>query len=202
MKRTLSWTRQARCPPGAGRGGGLSACKGGGPTACPTAVYRRMVKRARCSGVRNFTPKRQPLVSRDPCAGRTGPRATRVLPTLGPRPRGPGRPCPAGGRPPARGERAGPRGFLGDPANDERRLPFQQKLEPRDPMKAAVRPVSRGLRNVCSHPFCDRGPGSPEATRILRSGCHSVPNRRPAPRSRNSCAISTWSSTRGFRKSQ
>jgi hypothetical protein len=49
------------------------------------------------------------------CQG-VGP--TRVLPALGPRPRGPGpgRPCPAGGRPPARGgeasgARAGPRGF-------------------------------------------------------------------------------------------
>jgi len=27
---------------------------------------------------------------------------------------------------------------VGDPANDERRLPLQQKLEPRDPMKATV----------------------------------------------------------------
>ena len=32
-------------------------------------------------------------------------------PALGPRPRGPGRPCPAGGRPPARGGRAGPQVF-------------------------------------------------------------------------------------------
>jgi hypothetical protein len=27
---------------------------------------------------------------------------------------------------------------VGDPADDERRLPLQQKLEPRDPMKAPV----------------------------------------------------------------
>jgi hypothetical protein len=45
---------------------------------------------------------------------RQGVEQTRVLPALGPRPRGPGlgRPCPAGGRPPARDGRAG------DPAND------------------------------------------------------------------------------------
>jgi hypothetical protein len=64
---------------------------------------------------------------------REGVGQTRVPPALGPRPREPGRPCPAGGRPPARGgeasgARAGPRGFLGDPANDERRLPLRQKL--------------------------------------------------------------------------
>ena len=53
MKRTLSRTRQARCPPGAGRGGDPSACRGGGPRACPTAVHGRRVKRARYWGVRN-----------------------------------------------------------------------------------------------------------------------------------------------------
>ena len=54
MKRTLSRTQRARCPPGAGRGGDLSACRGGGPTACPTAVPRRRVKRAGYWGVRNY----------------------------------------------------------------------------------------------------------------------------------------------------
>jgi hypothetical protein len=81
MKRTLSRTRRARCPPGAGRGRGLSACRGGGPRAWlgPRPARRqstrrratptRRVKRARYWGLRNwvrsnFTPKRPPRVSR------------------------------------------------------------------------------------------------------------------------------------------
>jgi hypothetical protein len=76
-----------------------------------------------------------------------------------------------------------------EPANGGRRLPLPQKLEPRDPMKAAVRPVSRGLRNVGSHPWGDRNIGVlPKAapwTGIARghqrSGCHSVPSRAIRP---------------------
>jgi len=143
MKRTLSRTRQARCPRG--------------PRACLTAVHRRRVKRAGYWGVRNFTPKRPPWVSRDPCAGHTR------LPGLpgGRADQGPS--CPGAQTPRTRTALACRRSTTcpgwKSRRPGERRLPLQQKLEPRDPMKAAVRPVSRGLRNVGSHPFGDRNIG-------------------------------------------
>jgi hypothetical protein len=197
MKRTLSRTRQARCPPGAGRGGGLSACRGGGPTACPTAVHRRRatptrrVKRARYWGVRNFTPKRQPLVSRDPCAGHTGP----------PGPPGgradQGSSCPGAQTPRTRtalscrrstacpgwksrrpGERrttASAPAEAGTPRPDESHGRTAGPPSGRSPAgygpaasgTYAPTHFATGISASCERP--PPGPGSPEATRILRS---------------------------------
>jgi len=174
MKRTLSRTRRARCPPEAGRDGGPWACREGGPRACPTAVPRRRVKWARSWGVRGrsgrpgYPEAHAPAIQGHPVRPGVGP--TRVPPALGPRPRGPGRRRPGGRRTTASAPET-----AGTPRPDE--------SPGRPPGPPIGRPADRCLTQ-----------GRPlDWHRLLRSGCHSVPSPWPALGSRSR------SSTQGFR---
>jgi len=173
-------------------------------TACPTAVHRRRatptrrVKRARYSGVRNwvhsnFTPKRQPLVSRDPCAGHTGPpglpggRAdqgsscpgaqtprTRTRTALSCR-RSTACPGWKSRRPGERRTTASAPAEAGTPRPDESHGRTAGPPSGRSPAgygpaasgTYAPTHFATGISASCERP--PPGPGSPEATRILRS---------------------------------
>jgi hypothetical protein len=194
MKRTLSRTQRARCPPGARRGGGLSACRGGGPRACPTAVHRRRVKRARYSGGAELYAEAAALGI--PEFGHTGP----------PGPPGgradQGSSCPGAQTPRTRtalscrrsttcpgwkSQRPGERRTTASaPAEAVTPRPDESPGRPAGPPSGrspagygpaasgtyAPTHFATGISASCERP--PPGPGSPEATRILRSGCHSV----------------------------